>query len=94
MVAAQARPSCGNRPHSDSLLGWLRWHHILGLTFGALALTWTFSGLLSMNPGNWSPSTDATPEQRRHFMGGDWNTRATHNRTRTCFDAQRERSRR
>lgn len=28
---------------------WL-WHHMAGLAFGLLTLTWTFSGLLSMNP--------------------------------------------
>lgn len=29
---------------------YLRWHHILGLSFGALLLAWIFSGLMSMNP--------------------------------------------
>ncbi len=29
---------------------WLRWHHILGLVFGTVLLTWIFSGLMSMNP--------------------------------------------
>jgi len=28
----------------------MRWHHMLGLVFGALAFTWIFSGLMSMNP--------------------------------------------
>lgn len=31
--------------------GWLRWHHLLGLTGGAFALTWVFSGWLSMDHG-------------------------------------------
>jgi hypothetical protein len=30
--------------------GWWYWHHIAGLVFGVLALTWVFSGLLTMNP--------------------------------------------
>ncbi|WP_078473932.1 PepSY domain-containing protein [Pseudomonas sp. MF4836] len=30
--------------------GIARWHHLLGLVFGSLALTWVFSGWLSMNP--------------------------------------------
>src|SRR5262249_45199852 len=30
--------------------GWLYWHHIAGLVFGLFALTWAFSGLVSMNP--------------------------------------------
>ncbi len=28
----------------------MRWHHLLGLAFGAVCVTWIFSGLLSMNP--------------------------------------------
>ncbi|MEJ0098331.1 MAG: PepSY domain-containing protein [Pseudomonadota bacterium] len=30
--------------------GWWYWHHITGLVFGVLTLTWVFSGLLTMNP--------------------------------------------
>jgi hypothetical protein len=30
--------------------GWHMWHHLIGLTFGVLLMTWVFSGLLSMNP--------------------------------------------
>ncbi|MGC4027354.1 MAG: PepSY domain-containing protein [Steroidobacteraceae bacterium] len=30
--------------------GWWYWHHILGLVFGALTLTWVFSGLMTMTP--------------------------------------------
>jgi len=29
---------------------WLRWHHLLGLSFSVFVLTWIFSGLMSMNP--------------------------------------------
>jgi uncharacterized iron-regulated membrane protein len=28
----------------------MRWHHITGLVFGVLLITWIFSGLMSMNP--------------------------------------------
>lgn len=27
-----------------------RWHHVTGLAFGIVAITWVFSGLMSMNP--------------------------------------------
>lgn len=38
--------------------GWMRWHHLLGLSFAAITLTWIFSGLMSMNPlGIFSAST-------------------------------------
>lgn len=30
--------------------GWFYWHHVTGLVFGVLALTFVFSGLVSMNP--------------------------------------------
>ncbi|WP_296943021.1 PepSY-associated TM helix domain-containing protein [uncultured Massilia sp.] len=28
----------------------MRWHHVLGMAFGAVLLAWIFSGLMSMNP--------------------------------------------
>lgn len=31
--------------------GWVRWHHLIGLVGGAFALTWVFSGWLSMDHG-------------------------------------------
>lgn len=30
--------------------GWFYWHHIVGLVFGVLTLTWVLSGTLSMSP--------------------------------------------
>lgn len=34
-------------PYRES---YMRWHHLLGLTFGVVLCTWVFSGLMSMNP--------------------------------------------
>ena len=34
--------------------GWMRWHYISGVFFGVFALTWVFSGLLSMEPFDWA----------------------------------------
>jgi uncharacterized iron-regulated membrane protein len=34
--------------------GWMRWHYISGAFFGIFALTWVFSGLLSMEPFDWT----------------------------------------
>jgi PepSY-associated TM region len=34
--------------------GWLRWHYITGAVFGLFTLTWAFSGLLSMEPFEWT----------------------------------------
>lgn len=34
--------------------GGMRWHYITGAVFGIFALTWAFSGLLSMEPFGWT----------------------------------------
>ncbi len=34
--------------------GLMRWHYILGCVFGLFALTWAFSGMLSMEPFAWT----------------------------------------
>jgi hypothetical protein len=58
-------------PHSHSpYAGMMRWHHYCGLVFGLFTFTWVFSGLLSMNPWDWSPETSATRGQRDAFSGG------------------------
>ena len=50
--------------------GWMRWHHYAGLIFGIVTATWIFSGLLSMDPWDWHPSTAPTREQRQVVSGG------------------------
>jgi hypothetical protein len=50
--------------------GWIRWHHYAGLIFGIVTTTWIFSGLLSMDPWDWHPSTAPTREQRSRVAGG------------------------
>ena len=49
---------------------WMRWHHYAGLIFGVVTMTWIFSGLLSMDPWNWHPSSSPTREQRQRVSGG------------------------
>lgn len=34
--------------------GWMRWHYITGAIFGVFTLTWVFSGLMSMEPWDWT----------------------------------------
>jgi uncharacterized iron-regulated membrane protein len=49
--------------------GWMRWHYITGTVFGIFTLTWAFSGLLSMEPFEWTNATGL--EVRRDvFTGG------------------------
>ncbi|REJ81200.1 MAG: hypothetical protein DWQ30_11370 [Acidobacteria bacterium] len=50
--------------------GWLRWHHVLGLAFGTVTLTWVFSGWLSMDPVGLDASGAPTDEQVRRMAGG------------------------
>ncbi len=50
--------------------GWMRWHHYAGLIFGVVTTTWIFSGLLSMDPWDWHPSTAPTRDQRIRVAGG------------------------
>jgi hypothetical protein len=50
--------------------GMMWWHQYAGLVFGLVTLTWIFSGLLSMNPWDWSPSTSPSIQQRRAVSGG------------------------
>ncbi len=42
--------------------GWLRWHYRAGAAFGVFALTWAFSGLLSMEPWFWARSDARTTD--------------------------------
>jgi hypothetical protein len=62
--AGTARP---RTPYRDFMM---RWHHLLGLGFGVVTCTWVFSGLMSMNPGRWSPGSAATTSQQLAWTGG------------------------
>ena len=48
--------------------GWFYWHHIIGLVFGVLTLTWVFSGLLTMGPWGFLES-DAGRKERGALAG-------------------------
>lgn len=52
--------------------GWMKWHYVTGVFFGVFALTWVFSGLLSMEPGNWASSGGMDPSRIQALLtGGD-----------------------
>jgi uncharacterized iron-regulated membrane protein len=51
------RPTARWSPYSGILL----WHHVPGLIFGLLALTWVASGLISMNPWGFLDSESQQP---------------------------------
>lgn len=48
-ISRLRRDRLSNRPASP-FTGWWYWHHVSGLVFGVLVLTWVFSGLMTMNP--------------------------------------------
>ncbi len=48
--------------------GWWYWHHISGLIFGILVLTWVFSGLMTMNP--WGTLSSSNPTDYRSQLTG------------------------
>jgi PepSY-associated TM region len=49
--------------------GWMRWHYITGAIFGIFTLTWAFSGLLSMEPFEWTRAEGLEVPQEV-FTGG------------------------
>lgn len=57
-------------PSTSPYVGWMKWHHIAGLIFGVLALTWTYSGLLSMGPFNWFRGAPQSRAERDASTGG------------------------
>lgn len=54
--------------------GWQYWHHLVGLTFGVLTLTWVISGTISMNPWGF---LEGSGGGERQLLAGEplsWNT--------------------
>ncbi len=50
--------------------GWMRWHYISGVFFGIFALTWVFSGLLSMEPFDWANDVESLDIRGDAMTGG------------------------
>lgn len=49
-------------------VGVMRWHHITGLLFALITITWIFSGLMSMNP--WRIFNSGAPPLQTELMQG------------------------
>jgi len=70
-----SRPyASGSRsPYRESMM---RWHHLSGLLFAAITITWIFSGLMSMNP--WKLfSSGAAPLAQVAYAGAPGDALAT-----------------
>ena len=50
--------------------GWQAWHHWLGLSVGTLAITWLFSGWLSVGPFGFPAAPGPSAHDRLAFAGG------------------------
>ena len=57
-------------PSVSPYAGWMKWHHVSGLIFGLVTLTWTYSGLLSMGPFDWFRSPPPAQAERDASTGG------------------------
>ncbi|CUI42785.1 MAG: PepSY domain-containing protein [Achromobacter sp.] len=69
-----SRPyASGSRsPYRENMM---RWHHLAGLMFAGITLTWIFSGLMSMNP--WKVfSSGAAPLAQSAYAGGAYDAAA------------------
>ena len=55
---------------STRYAGLMRWHYVTGTIFGVLALTWVFSGWLSMEPYFWASGGGTGNRIRQTLSGG------------------------
>jgi hypothetical protein len=75
-------------------VGWKRWHYYFSLGFGLATFTWILSGLLTMNPGHWSPGPNPTQAEIQAFAGAELDPNVFHvappqatSLLRRCLDA-------
>ena len=67
------RRSRNDRRLRSPYRGWWYWHHMTGLVFGVLVLTWVFSGLMTMNPwGTLSGGGNSTDYRTQLTGSADW----------------------
>ena len=59
-----ARFRTGRDGRLSPYYGWFYWHHLTGLFFGIVTLTWVISGLFSMQPWGFLESTGGNERQR------------------------------
>lgn len=52
MYSPRKRYQYAGQPSSIPYRGWKRWHTVIGLAVGVIATTWSFSGLMSLEPFN------------------------------------------
>ena len=60
-------------PRLSPYRGWTFWHHLIGLSFGVLALAWVVSGTISMNPWGFLEGGGGTERARLAGEPLSWN---------------------
>jgi hypothetical protein len=68
-----ARFRAGRGGRVSPYYGWFYWHHITGLVFGIVTLTWVMSGLLSMQPWGFLESRAGNERQLLAGAYPQWN---------------------
>ena len=71
MYSPSKRYRRNGRPSHIAYRGQLRWHTILGLTFGFLTFTWILSGMFSMDPIRW-PENMVEEKIETQLVGANW----------------------
>jgi hypothetical protein len=56
----------------------LKWHHLSGLVFGPIVITWVFSGWLSVNPGGLFPDDSPAIKDTTAMAGGEFDLSRFH----------------
>src|SRR5258705_2351914 len=68
MYSRSKRSRRDGSPTSIPYYGWKRWHTIIGLIAAAGAVTWAFSGMLSMEPFPQSEDEDGARRTQQSLM--------------------------
>lgn len=77
----------GNGSRSPYRNRMMRWHHVSGLAFALIVLTWVFSGLMSMNP--WKVFESRAPQPNlKAYAGGPLNAAVFHVNPADIVEAQ------
>ena len=63
----RARDRAGTRTRYAGLM---RWHYVTGVVFGVFTLTWVFSGMLSMQPWDWTTTEGGSGAGLRQAFTG------------------------
>jgi uncharacterized iron-regulated membrane protein len=65
-------PACTNKSRVTPYRGVLKWHHLSGLVFGPIVITWVFSGWLSVNPGGLFPDDSPAIKDTAIMASGEF----------------------